>query len=254
MSSEIIARDQDQSELPPLPRSAHLRRSVVGSLAVAGVCVLTLIGFTVAVEGGLVSQADRRVELLVHADVTPHLYGLMTALSFIGSSGSIAVLAFACVVFYLRSGDRWSAAFIAACPTGAGILDTALKDLFQRVRPHLWPHAAIIHSYSFPSGHATIGSAFLAGVAYAAWKLYGRRIGALAASLCALLAAGIGFSRVYLGVHWPSDVLAGFALGLAWVFILVAVLEFLRDPATRPFQKPRKGSQNAARDGRCSKM
>ena len=63
--------------------------------------MLILVALTVAVEGGLVSGADRHAELLVHADVSRSLYGLMSALSFIGSSGSIAVLVFACVVFYL---------------------------------------------------------------------------------------------------------------------------------------------------------
>lgn len=242
MSSEFTARDQDDPELHPLSVPQHVRRLTAEASMVAGSCALILVAFTVAVEAGLTTGADRKIELLVHADVTGYLYGLMTSLSFIGASGSIAVLAFACAVFYLRRGDRWTAAFIAACPTGAGILDSVLKGLFQRHRPHLWSHAAIIHSYSFPSGHATVSSAFFAGLAYAAWKLWGPQVGLLTASICALLVAGIGFSRVYLGVHWPSDVVAGYALGLTWAFVLVAVFESRRNPATGTFHETRQNA------------
>lgn len=157
----------------------------------AGVCVMIFIALAIAVEAQLAPGADRRAELVVHADVSGHLYGFMAALSFVGESGSIAVLAFACAVFYLRSGGRWTAAVVVASPTGAGILDTVLKDVFHRHRPHLWPHAAIINSFSFPSGHATISSAFLAGLTYVAWKLYGAPTGRLTALACGALATGI---------------------------------------------------------------
>jgi membrane-associated phospholipid phosphatase len=100
-----------------------------------------------------------------------------------------------------------------------------LKTLIHRHRPHLWSHAAIINSYSFPSGHATVSTAFFAGTTYAVWKLVGRRAGVCAMILSAILVSGIGFSRIYLGVHWPSDVVAGYALGLGWVLLLIVVAE-----------------------------
>lgn len=231
MSSELVTDGQNSSEFLPRSRSSQASRLAIRAIVAAGICVVILVAFTAAVETQSVSGSDRRFELLVHADLPGYLFGLMTALSFIGASGSIAVLAFVCVVLYLRSGDRWAGTIIAACPTGAGILDTALKDLFQRNRPHLWTHAAIVHSYSFPSGHATISSAFFAGLTYIAWRCYGPRSSMLTGLLCGVLVAGIGFSRVYLGVHWPSDVLAGYALGLAWVFALIAVVESVRGPA-----------------------
>jgi membrane-associated phospholipid phosphatase len=226
MTSRTTVQDRDtlRTGFHVLKASRPRPPALLAALTV-GVCVMIFIALAIAVEAQWAPGADRHAELFVHADVTGHLYGFMAALSFIGESGSIAVLAFACAVFYLRSGGRWTAAFVVACPTGAGILDTVLKDVFHRHRPHLWPHAAIINSFSFPSGHATISSAFLAGLTYVAWKLYGAPTGTLTALACGALATGIGFSRVYLGVHWPSDVLAGYAVGLAWAFLLIAVFE-----------------------------
>lgn len=249
LTSAPIADDRDSSRGGHEVRGAPgVRRASFIAGAVGVACALIFIALTFAVEGGLVTGADRHAELLVHADVSRAWYGLMSALTFIGQSGSIAVLTFACVVFYLRSGEYWAAAFIAACPTGAALLDTLFKNVFQRARPHLWSQASIIHSYSFPSGHATISSAFFAGIAYLAWKLYGRGVGAPATAVCALLTAGVGFSRIYLGVHWPSDVIAGFALGLAWTLLLIVAVESWRTQIIAAFAKTSKVPRKAARE------
>jgi membrane-associated phospholipid phosphatase len=217
-------------------------------------CGLIFLALTLAVEESLLTGADRHTELLVHAGVSRELYGLMAALTFVGDSGSIAVLAFVCVVFYLRTGEYWAAAFIAASPTGASMLDLVLKSVFQRARPHLWSYATIIHSYSFPSGHATISSAFFAGVSYVTWKLYGARTVAPISAVCALITVGIGFSRVYLGVHWPSDVLAGFALGLGWALLLIVAVESWRVHAGTALAATIRPPRKASREHRYSKM
>jgi membrane-associated phospholipid phosphatase len=215
---------------------------------------LIFIAMTLAVEVRVLTGADRQAELLVHAGVSRELYGLMAALTFVGDSGSIAVVTFVCVVSYLRSGEYLAAALVAACPTGASILDLVLKNFFQRARPHLWSSATIIHSYSFPSGHATISSAFFAGISYVTWKLYGARVGAPMCAVCTLLTVGIGFSRVYLGVHWPSDVLAGFSLGLGWALLVIAAVESWRVRAGTATAEIVKPPRKAPREHRYSKM
>ncbi len=60
---------------------------------------------------------------------------------------------------------------------------------------------------------------------YAIWKLWGPRVGAIAAAVSGVLVLGIGFSRVYLGVHWPFDVVAGYAMGLGWALLLIALAQ-----------------------------
>lgn len=206
---------------PSAPLRARLRAP--SGFTVFLLCSLLFAGVAVALAVGTLAAPDRRTELLVHTTAPGDWHGLMTALSLLGSTGSIAVLALVCAAYFLQRRLTWASAFVVACPAGAGVMDTVLKHLFQRQRPHLWPHAAIINSYSFPSGHATISSAFFAGVCLTVWRLWGPRIGSLVAVVAVVLVGGIGLSRIYLGVHWPSDVIAGYALGLAWVALLLVL-------------------------------
>lgn len=109
---------------------------------------------------------------------------------------------------------RWRAALFAAVALGgSGLLNMAAKQLFARPRPDLWMPLAPEHTFSFPSGHA-MGSMTLAWVlVLLAWRTPLCR--PLAVGLAAFV-AGVGWSRVHLGVHYPSDILAGWALATAW--------------------------------------
>lgn len=104
-----------------------------------------------------------------------------------------------------------------------GIADSSLvKALIARARPHHDSLVAVPHTHSFPSGHAT--SAFAAATVLAWCEPRGR-------VWFYVLAAAIAFSRVYLGVHWPSDVLAGALLGIATALLLLAGARRVRRPA-----------------------
>lgn len=141
----------------------------------------------------------------------------------ITSLGSITVLLLvsALVVVYLLMKRMPRAALLVAVSVGGGMaLNWVLKQLFERARPELVPHAIEVHSLSFPSGHST-----LAAVTYLTLGALLARIeqrASLKAYLLGtamLLAILIGLSRIYLGVHWPTDVLAGWALGAAWAML-----------------------------------
>jgi undecaprenyl-diphosphatase len=91
------------------------------------------------------------------------------------------------------------------------------KGLYHRPRPDLVPHEVYVYSGSFPSGHSTLSAATYLTLAMLVASLETRRrTKALAYALAGLVLAAVGFSRVYLGVHWPSDVLAGWCLGALW--------------------------------------
>jgi len=125
---------------------------------------------------------------------------------------SVTVLA---VLILLR--HRAAALFLAAALTGGTALSTGLKQIFSRVRPDLVDHMDRTFTSSFPSGHATVGMLAyltLAAVAVRFVPRHSVRVFLPAAAIA--LAVIIGASRVYLGVHWPSDVLAGWALGIGW--------------------------------------
>lgn len=119
------------------------------------------------------------------------------------------------LVIGLACGRRWRAsAFVLLVTAGSGLLNALSKGLFMRERPQLWPRLAEVHGWSFPSGHA-MGSATLM-LLLVLWAWPGRlRYPVLFAAL--LFSAVVGGSRVYLGVHWPSDVVAGWLLATAWV-------------------------------------
>jgi undecaprenyl-diphosphatase len=123
----------------------------------------------------------------------------------------VAVLAFA----FHRRGRH--AAVMAGAVALASVSSNLSKTFYARPRPDLVPHEAYVYSASFPSGHSTLSTAAWLTLAMLVASLETRRRSkALAYALAGLIVAGVGVSRVYLGVHWPTDVLAGWCLGAMW--------------------------------------
>jgi undecaprenyl-diphosphatase len=139
------------------------------------------------------------------------------------------------VSFLLLAGLRRTAgSVLAACLSGA-VLSDLLKDFFGRPRPDLVPHAAYVLTPSFPSGHALLSAlVYLTLAALVTRQLKRRRLKLHVMTVAVLLTMLVGTSRVYLGVHWPSDVLAGWAIGAAWALGWWGIAQMLR---------PRAGAQ-----------
>jgi membrane-associated phospholipid phosphatase len=114
----------------------------------------------------------------------------------------------------LLARQKRAAAFFGLAVIGSGLLNLFAKYLLARTRPTLWESIAPETSYSFPSGHAMAAAALAAAVAVLLWPSRGRW---LAIGLGAAWALSMGWSRTYLGVHYPSDVLAGWLGSLGWV-------------------------------------
>jgi undecaprenyl-diphosphatase len=121
---------------------------------------------------------------------------------------------------------------------GTWILETATKNLIERIRPTEVAPLLEVSGYSYPSGHALAASAlYLTMAIIAARHLRGRATKVLLVSATCLLVAAIGVSRVYLGVHYPTDVLSGVALGTAWALLLATVIG-MRAPHRASPRKP----------------
>ena len=106
---------------------------------------------------------------------------------------------------------------------------TFLKDLYDRPRPDLVPHGSYVYSASFPSGHSTLSAATYLTLAMVIASLEPRTATKVLTFVVAgLVTIFVGFSRIYLGVHWPSDVLAGWVLGAAWALGGLIVLRALQ--------------------------
>ena len=111
--------------------------------------------------------------------------------------------------------------FAGLAIVGSALLNLGAKPVFARDRPSLWESIAPEGNYSFPSGHAMGSMTLACVVVLLCWPTRGRWPVAIAA---ALMAALIGLSRIYLGVHYPSDILAGWTAAMAWVFAVYALV------------------------------
>ena len=107
---------------------------------------------------------------------------------------------------------------------GAAVANLVLKLLFHRDRPSLWHPSVVETSFSFPSGHAMLSAALILSIIFIVWKTRLRLASIVIGSILILL---IGTSRLYLGVHYPSDVAAGWCASLAWIVVVVAVINQL---------------------------
>lgn len=161
---------------------------------------------------------DVRFALWLHERASDPLIGLFKVITLAGNAAVLGLVSAAAAFVLLRRGRANDAALVLLSLGGAGLLNAAFKLAFQRPRPE----SAFVQldAYSFPSGHAAASTAaFLAAAFLAATRVRGlrRRSGIVLTALVA--AAAVAFSRLYLGAHYLSDVLAGSSLGLAWTTV-----------------------------------
>jgi undecaprenyl-diphosphatase len=146
--------------------------------------------------------------------------------------GGVTVLTLLTVVtggFLFLDGKRHMALFVYAAVASGALVSAILKDIFQRPRPDLVPHAAYVSTTSFPSGHSMLSAVtYLTLGALLARSHPRKRLKAYFLLLAALLTFLVGVSRVYLGVHWPTDVLAGWTAGASWAIICWWVARWLQ--------------------------
>ncbi len=135
----------------------------------------------------------------------------------LGGYAILTLLTAATVAYLLMVGKRGAALLVLISIVGGTLLSTGLKIGFERPRPDLVPHATRVYTASFPSGHAMLSAiTYLTLGALLARVEKSRRISAFLMSLAIGVTLLVGASRVYLGVHWPSDVVAGWSVGAAW--------------------------------------
>ena len=138
----------------------------------------------------------------------------------LGSTSVLSLLVILVVLFLWLLGRRGMALYVLLSTSLGTGLSFLLKALFQRPRPDLFPHGDTVLTTSFPSGHAMISTlVYLTLGVLLARLLTERRLEIFVVSSAMLVALLVGLSRVYLGVHWPTDVLAGWAGGASWALL-----------------------------------
>jgi undecaprenyl-diphosphatase len=157
----------------------------------------------------------------VHALASPALTSSMRAVSFLGSTLFLTAVTILVVAWFaLRKWGR-EAQLFALTMIGASILNTTLKLTFQRPRPVPFFNLTAPETYSFPSGHALASCCFFAGLAaILSGRVKSRRTRTIMWIAAVTMFLLIGLSRIYLGVHYTTDVIAGFAAALIWILVV----------------------------------
>lgn len=141
----------------------------------------------------------------------------MRDITSMGSHTVLAIVTLGAAGYLLVGRKRAAAAFVLAAVVGGALLGSALKIGFARPRPEVVAHLVDVSTLSFPSGHAMLSAVtFLTIGALLARQARGGRLKAYLLGMAIVLTLLVGASRVYLGVHWPTDVLAGWCAGGAW--------------------------------------
>ena len=204
-----------------------LRLNEVGPL-VALLCLSTLgYGFFALaheVGEGSTEALDRRILLALRNPndlsdpIGPRwLEETMRDITGLGSVFTVVFVTAAVAAYLALSNRRRIALYVVGAVGGGELVSTVLKLFYHRPRPDLVPHGMEVFTASFPSGHAMMSAiAYLTLAILMARVDRNPRVKALVLSLGVSITLLVGISRIYLGVHWPSDVVAGWCIGAAW--------------------------------------
>jgi undecaprenyl-diphosphatase len=169
---------------------------------------------------------DSAIRAAVHAWASPPLTRAMLAVTSLGAEFCMLPLGAILVWHLAATGRRRGAVHLAILSLSAELLTQLLKLAFGRPRPPVFFGLSPAETYSFPSGHAFVATVFygVAAMVFLAGEPSRRKRAAVAAAAC-LGSLAIGFSRVYLGYHYPSDVLGGWAAAAAWLAVARMMLD-----------------------------
>lgn len=210
--------------------AAFLTVGVVVGLIAVGIFAL----FASVVAQGFTQPFDEAVLRWLGQYRNPTLDRIGVEITSLGNGAVLLLLVAVASVFLWLTKHHWSVYLLVLAYIGGDILNKILKGYFERPRPSVLEHLHATSSASFPSGHAMNSFITYGAVAYLVARLEptpGLRRATW--TITALLIFAIGLSRSYLGVHYPSDVLAGYLAGLAWLTFVAAALTAIRFFASR---------------------
>lgn len=216
----------------------YLRTDIYPALGLLMCVGLLLAAGALYLFAGLAGEVDEGDSDIRHFDgavfalsrraASPALTEFMRGVTWLGSNEFLIPAGAGLVLAFALAGLRRAAVAFLLTMAGAALLNVVLKLAFRRERPEPFFDTPLPESYSFPSGHALLSFCFYGVVAAVVSARLGARprLRALVWTGAALLVALVGLSRLYLGVHYPSDVLAGYAAALVWV-VAVALADRL---------------------------
>jgi undecaprenyl-diphosphatase len=254
--------DADDKALPMhlpdrLTRAIQPLRTLAGrreaglllGLALAAAGMLAFISIADEVFEGETAHFDRVLMLALRdpADLARPVgpRWLLESARDVTALGSMTVLTFVTlgVAGFLALSRRRAAALLVLASVGGGtLLSHVLKQLFDRPRPDIVPHAMEVYTQSFPSGHSMLSAVtWLTLGALLARVEPRRRVKTYVLGMAILTTLAVGASRVYLGVHWPTDVLGGWSLGASWALLCWLFASWLQGRGQVEPDMPRPG-------------
>jgi undecaprenyl-diphosphatase len=221
---------------------------LLGGLVLAAIGTALFVALAAEVREGETQRFDEAVIRWMGAHHSPTMDAVMLEITALGTGTVVLMIVAVAALFLVLTRQKYSAILLLASSFGGLALNGVLKLGFNRPRPSIFVTTVQTVSSSFPSGHAMSAAIVYPTVAYLAARLHKRRWARWLVMTAALIViALISFSRMYLGVHYPSDVVAGVVIGLGWAGFCMATLEAIqkfwlhRDP-----QSPGEEEKNAA--------
>jgi membrane-associated phospholipid phosphatase len=199
------------------------RRAATGAGLAVGLVLLAAAALWAGFTGAGPAQLDGPALAESIEDRNAGLTSVAVVVTTIGSTVAMAVLAVVVGAWCWWRGRRADAVLAIGAMAVASLLFRVLKLVLERTRPPVADHLVPVSNESLPSGHATMSIVVIGTLVVLAWS--GRSVLERTAMVAAaaLWVGAVGATRVYLGVHWLSDVLAGWAVGAAWLAVCVAV-------------------------------
>lgn len=205
-------------------------KSRITIMVVITICLIAVLAVVAIKLGREVQERetlgfDRQILLAIHSHSTPFLNALMLHTTNIGSPLLTGFIGLLIGLYFAYKKQIKNFLIIGGGMVGAAGFAYVIKSVVERPRPHLWHHA-IAHDtgFSFISGHATMSMALAAAVVAIVWHTKWRLPAIIIGGLYVLY---VGFSRLYLGVHYPTDVVGGWIVAFTWVLVVVLVLRLL---------------------------
>lgn len=157
----------------------------------------------------------------IHLQQTPAATAFFQIITEFGGVYILGMAVVAIMAWCWIQGRKKAALMVGVSVGGAAVINLVLKAIFQRDRPDLWQHLITETGYSFPSGHAMASAALVFSCVFLVWRTRFRWLGLVAGGTYMIL---VGISRMYLGVHYPSDIITGWCVSFIWVSLVALLL------------------------------
>ena len=215
--------------------------SLVATVGIVGLVSCLLIIYLVAQISDEVLEQDafvfdKTILLWIHSFANPSLDRVMHAITALNNPDFVSIVAGITLILLLWKRCYPEAKIFVIDCAGGVILSYGLKSVFGKARPDLWQSAIEEVSFSYPSGHA-LGSTVLYGFLAYLFATRFPRLSWLIYLLAVLMIAAIGVSRLYLGVHWPTDIIGGYGIGFLWLTFCITMLKLQKMRQLKTQQK-----------------